>query len=268
MNIKKYTSLLLISCALLLIQSCKCDDPSDPSCPNFDPCLCVNEDFANFKMEERIMMFGRGEYVETVNTVEGNTIYFSILDENVDSVHWKIGTDPKIREGNNIDLFFDSPFGDIEIRCISYKKSVASCLGENAIIDTIYKTLHVHNWWDVPYLGDFEGSSNAEPGIIFNTTIDTMSYWDGFGFANQRTPITYLENFPNNYQMPIPPDGLNIPNRSSTRFLYNGFILAGAADLGSAIAIYHLNSKNINIEYEFLVDNKWEVFNYTGQQIN
>ncbi|MGB0391956.1 MAG: hypothetical protein ACPGVC_10380 [Salibacteraceae bacterium] len=219
-------------------------------------------------MEERIMKWNRGVFVETEHSVERNTIYFSVLDQDVDSVEWKIGTDPKIYNGKNFELFFKEPFGEIEIRCIAYKQSVSSCLGETAIIDTMYKTLHIHEWWDVPYLGNFEGESNQNPRISFNTNIDTLTYYDGIGMVNQRAPVAFLENFPNNYQMPIPPDGLNIPNRPYTQYFYNGFILTNAGELGSSIAVFDIKSKKINIEYGFLVNNNWEIYLYSGLKIN
>ncbi|UTW67458.1 hypothetical protein KFE94_04925 [bacterium SCSIO 12643] len=261
-NVRKVIYTLLVL-SFFLLQNCKCDNPNDPSCPNYDPCLCVSGNFADFKMEERIMEFDMGQFVETENTIEGNTIYFSILDENVDSVHWTIGTDPRIRREKKLEIYFKEAFGDVKIRCIAYKNSVAKCLGNEAIIDTVYKTLKVRKWWDVPYLGKYQGESNLNPNEVFITDIDTLTYYAGMGY-NQRLPVAFLTNFPSGYQMPVPPDGINIPNRPVTRFSYNGFVTSDAYELGTTVAIFNSKLNTLNIEYEFLIDNKYQRFTYSG----
>lgn len=35
---------------LLVLQSCRCDDPTDPKCKNYDPCFEVQEPTADFDM--------------------------------------------------------------------------------------------------------------------------------------------------------------------------------------------------------------------------
>jgi hypothetical protein len=218
-------------------------------------------------MEERIMEFDVGAYVETENTVEGNTIYFSILDESIDSVHWIIGTDPRVRKENNIEIFFKEPFGDIEIRCIAFKSAVLSCLGNDGIIDTVYKTLHVGSWWEVPYLGEFQGKSTLEPNVVFSMEIDTMTYYSGFGgVQNGRSAITFLTNFPNGYQMAIPPDGVNLPNQPYTKFSYNGFITGSDEELFISIALFDVKTNEIRIDYSFFTGSKYELFTYKGQK--
>lgn len=266
MKFKSNIFLTLVALTVLIIQGCKCDDPNDSNCPNYDPCLQVTADFANFKMEERIMEYDLGAYVETQNTVENNVIYFSILDESVDSVHWFIGTDPRERAGTNIDVYFKYPFGEIEITCIAYNSSVASCLGEEATIDTLVKVLNVREWWDVPYLGQFEGTSNLAPGVSFTSEIDTMTYYSGFGQIGGRSPITFLTNFPNGHQMPLPIDGVNVLDQPITYFSYNGFITSGAGKIGTMVALYNYNTANLTVDYEFLVNSKYELFTYKGQR--
>jgi hypothetical protein len=267
MKIKTNILLASIMILLLLIQSCKCDNPNDPSCPNYDPCLNVSADFANFKMEERIMEFDLGAFVETQNTVERNTIYFSVLDQSVDSVHWFVGNDPYQKIGKNIEVFFKYPFGEIEIKCIAYKSSVASCLGIESTIDTLVRVLNIREWWDVPYLGHYEGTSDMEAGLKFNSAIDTMTYYSGFGIIDGRSPITFLTNFPNGYQMPIPPDGVNQPNQPYTRFSYNGFITGSDNELFVSVAVYETKTKKIRIDYSYFTGKKYEVFKYLGEKI-
>ena len=101
--------IIAFACIITFVSltGCKCDDVSNPDCPNFDPCFGESSNFADFKMEERIVYLDGGEYFQTDTTLERNHIRFSLYNENIDSVHWTIGLDPKVRIEKSFDIYFD-----------------------------------------------------------------------------------------------------------------------------------------------------------------
>lgn len=268
MKIRKYTLLSLVACAMLFIQSCKCDDPSDPSCPNFDPCLCVNKDFANFKMEEALFYNGEGAFYQTDTTLENNNVRLTIYDQTVDSVKWIIGADPNIRKGKSINLTFEEAFGEIPITTIAYKQKAADCLGEEAGIDTLTKSIYVLEWWKAPYFGKFSGTTSEDPNKEFITEIDTISSYRGY---TKRIKVALLKNFPNGYSMPVPTDGVLNLYRPFTYLGYRGFISIISDDLDNIRANYNPKSRKLQATYFFNPHNgkDWNYEkSYQGEKTN
>lgn len=248
MIVKSNFFFTLIGLSFLLLQSCKCDDPSDPNCPNYDPCRGQVSNFANFYMEEGLFYNGEGEFFRTDTTLENNNVRFTIFDQNVDSVKWFIGADPNIRKGKSINITFDEPYGEIKITAIVYKEKAASCISGEDGIDTLTKSVFVLDWWRAPYFGTFTGKSSENPEIEFASTIDTISSYRGL---TKRIKVALLTNFPNGYNMPVPTDGVNNLYRPFAMLGYKGFIQVVGDDLDNIRAKYNNNSKILKAEYFF-----------------
>lgn len=242
--------IIAFACIITFVSltGCKCDDVSNPDCPNFDPCFGESSNFADFKMEERIVYLDGGEYFQTDTTLERNHIRFSLYNENIDSVHWTIGLDPKVRIEKSFDIYFEHAFGDVEITAIAYKSSASKCFGEQSVIDTVKKTLHIMKWWEAPYFGTFNGIESEFPNTEFVTIIDTISNYRG---APDLSYTTLLTNFPNGYSMPVPVDGWTDPYQPWSIIGYKGFLLHGADDLIYAIGNYNNKSKELKCTYYF-----------------
>jgi hypothetical protein len=83
----------------------------------------------------------------------------------------------------------------------------------------------------------------------------------------QQSAITYLSNFPNGYQMQIPPDGVNLPNQPYTKFSYNGFVTGSDEELFISVAVFDIKTNKLQIDYSFFTGAKYEVFHYSGAKI-
>ncbi len=268
MKFKNLSFALIVSIFILLIQSCKCDDPSDPNCPNYDPCLCVTEDFADFEMEEALFYNGEGGYYQTDTTLENNNVRLTVYDQSVDSVKWIIGADPTLRTGKSINLSFDEAYGEIPVTVIAYKNLAANCLGENFGTDTITKSIYVLEWWRAPYFGTFSGTTSEDPDTPFFTEIDTISNYRGL---TKRIRVVLLTNFPNGYSMPIPTDGVNNLYRPYSFIGYRGFISIISDDLDHIRANYNPQTRKLKGTYFFNPQNgqEWKYEkSYQGSKTN
>jgi len=228
---------------LFSTSGCKCDDMSDPNCPNYDPCYCVNEPFGDFYMEESVMYVGVGRYIKTDTTLERNDVRFTVYDKDIDSVKWKIGLDPTYRTNNPQTIYFQDPYGAIEITAIVYKSKVKECFPKNDGIDTVTKTIHVLEWWKAPYFASFTGYHKSDPNHVFTMEIDTSTYapvgWTVF--------IPLLRNFPDGFDMSIPKSDSN-QYHPYAEVSYTGFILTSTYVYGNMRAYYSNNGK-IEIDY-------------------
>jgi len=151
---------IFISFVLVNIFGCEgckepvCDDPLNPECPNYDPCLSyepANADFVVMDTFTWITCLGEGgaelfisEVIDT-SVVWGDK-HFKALYQN-DTYRWKIGYDTTVWIEKEFDLYFgNAGVGDIPITLITTKNDPNHCLTEAEMADTITKTIHLVNW--------------------------------------------------------------------------------------------------------------------------
>ncbi len=94
--------LLLMGAVLLLAQCCKpddeptppCDDPSNPECPNYDPCYNVEEPTAKILMRTKYLRPDFGWQWSSYDSVFGYEVYFSSPYSGSDIEHtWYLGSE-------------------------------------------------------------------------------------------------------------------------------------------------------------------------------
>lgn len=190
---KKYFSLIIsVLCvvAMLLNSQCRsCDDPSNPDCPNYDPCYGKKPANADFAIKESVgyytPVFPTKEPCDTA--LQSNYVFFFPTDTLADSYEWRVGSDPRVFTSKVLYLEFDV-LGEIEVTlkvkynlnrdCSFYKDSVA--------IKT--KKLTVLPRPQARTIGIFNGYFTSKPQDTFN--LET-------GIDINHSPIQYYNNFPN-----------------------------------------------------------------------
>ncbi len=149
-NIIKPVFLLIIFSGLLIVQSCcKCDDPTNPDCSNYDPCYEVEAPIADFGAGYKYTFEGQENfnnfYPDTILYLDGDTIpstcTFYSYTMDADSFYWRVGQDPRVFKGKEFYLEFDDNFHlqPINVELIVLKES--ECFDGGFVRDSLTRTL-------------------------------------------------------------------------------------------------------------------------------
>ncbi len=165
--------------ALTVMLSCnrckeECDDPTNPECPNYDPCIAWNA------QSQEIKIIASGYEALDHDTIWCLSQMSFELAIAPDSAKWTIGNDPTVHESNSLSYYFGAPYDNVEIKCISYRKDEFNCTGNPVKIDTLIKTVKLVHWPDLPiwtweFDGAFEDAPNDIKHISFNIEVDPDS---------------------------------------------------------------------------------------------
>ena len=148
-----FNYLILAILSLALFQGCKkeednpCCDPSNPTCPSYDPCLDRKDAVsADFRTEVRsFLSLTNPKSLESDTFFAPNDIYFIAADINADSYEWKVGSDPRTFIDREFNLSFECPnilYQDIFIRLITERLSDSNCTSQNKLRDTLTKMIY------------------------------------------------------------------------------------------------------------------------------
>lgn len=150
LNYKLPVCFLIIFSPVILFQGCcKCDDPSNPECPNYDPCYEVESPIADFGAGYEYFIPGEEDYNnfyrDTTIYLDGDTIpgtcTFYAYTEDVDSFYWKVGQDPRIFRGESFYLEFDDEFHMQPINVQLTVMKMSECFEGGFVRDTLEKIL-------------------------------------------------------------------------------------------------------------------------------
>ena len=170
---------------LLAWGGCKCNDPSNPDCPdycddptnrdcyNYDPCTAKAPVSAAFHMYERqagaLMPDGWVDY--DTDTLIGSAIEFKALEENAE-YEWRLGLET-IRSRSFVRHSF--PEGvPLTVALIVKKIPNTYCFPDDDGIDTVTRTFVNYagnaycreNRIITPIKGRYKGVFNTEPGVV------------------------------------------------------------------------------------------------------
>ncbi len=148
---KKYFSLIIsILCVLsvLLNSQCrrKCDDPSNPDCPNYDPCYGKTGTSADFKiMEEGESLFSSYAFAYETDTVLNGSVHFEPrkIIEGVE-YRWEIGANTYNQP--KLTLWFSSNHNNttIPIKLVVKRNNVdKTCFPNDKGIDSLTKNMFI-----------------------------------------------------------------------------------------------------------------------------
>lgn len=166
---------------VLLIGACRkeeefCDDPADRNCPNFDVCteaIPANSDF--------IIVSSVNGPADTIIDVEIDTsyggsksYYKAVVSEGLDSYAWRVGADPNVFTGNEVNINFSGFVGDIIVTLETAALDDMMCLSAGQLNDTKSKTINYASSGAVGsifgrYIGSIE---NDEGGQEYEVVVD------------------------------------------------------------------------------------------------
>ena len=176
-------NLLIILLCLIALYSCTDDDcPIEPNpCSEFPDNFEIITSTAKRGWCNGDAQVSPGEYqtyfFDTFSSRPALRIQFS-TNYNYDSLRWKIGNDPTIYREKEIKIDFLSPFGDIIITCIGWRKVNLECFGnQDNGIDTIQRKISIFHLDDAPIFGTFKGA-NLGTNDSFNVTLGRDTLYD------------------------------------------------------------------------------------------
>jgi hypothetical protein len=183
MKIKLFILNLLILNTTFVLLNCKKEDA---------PCKDEKAADAEFKVFHNVLCYFESWWPGKNNLFENDTFLpggytFSLTDKSFKKCYWKIGYDTTIREGDNLFLVFDKPFGSIEITCMVEKDVNSKCFSSaDSRCDTVTKTIFIIDYEDAFYIGKFSGYVESNPDSVINIEI--------IHFPNKR-PRYRINNF-------------------------------------------------------------------------
>jgi hypothetical protein len=168
----------LLALAAIFSGCTPCDDPTDPECPNYDP--CHGEVWEEPEIVIKEMLFSKEDtfYHAVTDTVlpDYDLVSFSV-NGNFDSYTWQIGSDPRTWEQDEVRLRFQNAQGKVPVSVI-VERSPNPCFPDKPVVDTLSTTLTVMpSLYDSKILGKYFGQVEGSPEDTFTVSvwIDTTS---------------------------------------------------------------------------------------------
>ncbi len=154
------TLLYAIGLAMLLAMATsgcdRCDDPANPECRNYDPCLVQGAVSAEFEMFEK-HLFWPEELPVNGKISAGNSVILRARQE-LDSYEWYVGQELNPRLGKEVEVSFGGvPYNRIQIRLVVKGTPNLACDPNDDGIDTVIRNLEVIDPELLPISGKFKG---------------------------------------------------------------------------------------------------------------
>lgn len=147
---------------LIGISGCGCDDPTDPSCDNYDPCFFEKQK-PNLDFDIYQTFLGRNQPFFLGDTIlTGYPAYFEANTEDGISYEWWYGIDTVTTEENNIQINFslsDSTLlinNPVPITLVVEYEPNRECYPNHTGRDTITKYIYFRMRRDAAYMGKWE----------------------------------------------------------------------------------------------------------------
>ncbi len=152
-----FSSLGLAMLLAMAASGCdRCDDPTNPECRNYDPCLVQGAVSAEFEMFEN--GFGWPEQLPVVGQINSCNTLVLTASQDLDSYEWLIGLEPTPRLGRTVTVTFEcTPFNRIAIRLIVKGQPNLACDPNDDGIDTVIKYVAVRPSDSLMIGGRFRG---------------------------------------------------------------------------------------------------------------
>lgn len=213
-TMKKYIQVGLVLVLMVGLVNCRkdssCTDPTNPKCPNYNPCTAVHPLSAAFNIYEDDCTVGPGSDDTSWHYYPTDTLYshcatFSITDSTVDSVRWNIGAGVYYSKSFTLNFNFIGP-ASVPITLTVYKHR-NQCYPTDDTIKTLTKTIYFVDTCIAlgTYYGYFDNNT-ADTGTIsikkvtgiINTPYGiAFGYLSGFatGCTDTLTSPAYWETF-------------------------------------------------------------------------
>jgi hypothetical protein len=232
--------------AILLTLGCnrckdECDDPTDPACPNYDPCLSQTEVMAQIEIAEQAGIGPYHDIFETADIVmDKKNIRFRCPIE-ADSYTWHLGSE--VIHAREFMRYFNGYAGqNIEVTLIIEKTPNLDCFPNDDGIDTLTKTFSITDACNPLIEGVYRGAWDAQPLDSFNVSIFKDFHED---YPEEGCYLTYMSNFSKNN-----PDSIQVHN-DGWLTNYKLSVYTGLASLNSFRGIIELAPDQIHLKAEY-----------------
>jgi len=167
-ELQKYVLLAVLAGAVLA--GCRndddepCCDPTNPECPNYDPCHGKIETSAHFTIAQQYSPFGENAnvFIED-DIVTGGTLKFSAMPQEGAVYTWVLGADT-IVGGHEVTMPLGSlPVGTYGNSLIVTKTPDTLCFPSDTGVDQYFRSFTRIDGCDVAFLGRFRGVFSSLP---------------------------------------------------------------------------------------------------------
>ena len=166
--------------AALTLQSCKdCDDPRNPDCDNYNPCVDAKATSAAFTIKEatftQIIEPRLADFLIDTDSCYLSSIYFEAVQQDADSFIWKIGNEVEPRYGKQINVTFpDNLRGTtFNVRLIVKRKPNTSCFPNDDGIDTVTRKFYFVRFNEsLSWEGTYYGSDDDKPDSMYTIVLE------------------------------------------------------------------------------------------------
>jgi len=170
------------------LQSCSdCNDPRNPDCENYNPCIDAKPTSAAFTMEEIVEALPGQSWpkddkivYDTDTCRNWNDIIFTCTQK-ADSIWWIFDDTemrPEWQQKQSFSIKFGAPGGPLQtqpervkITCIVKNNKPNPCIPNDNGMDTFTRYMVYMPWWQMGFIGKFRGSFNDKPDSVFEFEI-------------------------------------------------------------------------------------------------
>jgi len=190
--------LLALALGCLSFHACKkdeeeCCDPTNPECPNYDPCLGKIETTADFAILQPYAQVGpnAGTYFEDSVTF-GATMRFVAKDTSADSYRWILGVDTIYNEIEVTRSTFSLPEGSYPVTLKVTKDPDSLCFPLDDGMDEKTKFFTKINGCDAAIWGEYRGILESDTNDSIDIQVMVSSSPNTIQPCNPQSPIGYV----------------------------------------------------------------------------
>ncbi len=161
------------------LQSCKdCDDPRNPDCDNYNPCIDEQPTSAAFTIKEAtyidMVHYANTDFLIDTDTCYNNSIYFESIIQDADSFIWQVGSEIEPRYGKQINVVFpDNLRGrNFSVRLIVKRKPNTNCYPNDDGVDTVTRRFYFMKLNEtLSWEGTYYGSDDDKPDSMYTIVL-------------------------------------------------------------------------------------------------
>jgi len=165
--------------ANLMLNSCKkCQDPRNPDCENYNPCIDAKATSAAFTIKEapytQIIEPRLTDFLMDTDSVYFSSVFFEARQQDADSFIWQIGTETQPRYGKQVNVVFpDNLRGtSFNIRLIVKRKPNTACFPNDDGIDTLTRRFYFVRFNEpLSWEGTYYGSDDDKPDSMYTIVL-------------------------------------------------------------------------------------------------
>ena len=180
MNLSKLAlGLSLMAGFVITLQSCKdCDDPRNPDCDNYNPCIDAKATSAAFTIKEAtyidIIEPRLADFLMDTDSCYMSSVYFEAVQQDADSFIWQVGSEIAPRYGKQINVTFpDNLRGNtFNVRLVVKRKPNTQCFPNDDGIDTVMRKFYFVRFNEpLGWEGTYYGSDDDKPDSLYTIVL-------------------------------------------------------------------------------------------------